>query len=221
LPAQDDANAHGGQLLSTVKRALGRQYRRAQRATEHFIFERGLQSTWTEDVSSGYLYLARGLWRSKVSRQDVLLDYGSGRGRMLLAAARYPFGRVIGLELNEADAEFARANAKLAAERLRCRRIDVVVGDATVWPVPDEVTYIYMFNPFWGETFEAMLDRVIESLERRPRPLTIVYANPTCATQLLARGRFERVRTSRGPRRKLAAQRVDTFRTVQRQPPGI
>jgi len=83
-----------------------------------------------------------------------------------------------------------------------------------VWPLPDDVSYIYLFNPFWDETFKGMLDRVLESLDRRPRRLTLIYANPTCATELLATGRFKRLRTSRGPRRNSPAQRIDVFRSI-------
>ena len=200
--------------LLIVKRWVGRRYRRVQRELEHVVFERGLESTWSPDVASGHLYLARGLRGCKVGREDVFLDYGAGKGRVLLAAARYPFRRIIGLELNEVDAEIARSNAAIAAPRLRCPHVEVVVADARVWPVPDDVTYIYLFNPFQGETFKETLDRVRESLDRRPRQLTIIYANPTCATELLATDRFKRLRTSHGPRRNSPAQRIDVFRST-------
>ncbi|HSZ14937.1 MAG TPA: class I SAM-dependent methyltransferase [Solirubrobacteraceae bacterium] len=200
--------------LLVVKAWVGRRYRRVQREVEHVVFERGLHSTWSPDVSSGHLYLARGLRGCRVGREDVLMDYGAGKGRVLLAAARLPFGRIVGLELNEADAEIARANASIAGPHRRCPRIEVVVADARLWPLPDDVTYIYLFNPFWDETFKGMLDRVLESLDRRPRQLTVIYANPTCAAELLATGRFERVRTSRGLRRGSPAQRIDVFRST-------
>jgi SAM-dependent methyltransferase len=206
------ARATGWLLI--VKQWVGRRYRRVQRELEHVVFERGLQSTWSPDVASGHLYLARGLRGCKVGREDVFLDYGAGKGRVLLAAARFPLGRIIGLELNEADAAVARSNAGIAAPRLRCPHIEVVVADARVWPVPDDVTYMYLFNPFQGEIFKEMLGRVLESVDRRPRQLTIIYANPTCATELLATGRFMRLRTSRGPRRNAPAQRIDVFRSI-------
>ncbi len=136
-------------------------------------------------MSSGHLFLYRGLLGSRIGQGDAFLDYGSGNGRVLLHAARFPFGRVIGLDLDEDALQVARANVSVAASRRRCKRIEVITGDATVWPVPDDVTYIYMFNPFRGEVFRAMLDRVVESLDRRPRPLTIIYAHPTCAEDLL------------------------------------
>ena len=200
--------------LLVAKTWVGRRYRRVQREVEHFLFERGLQSTWSPDVSSGHLYLARALRGRTVGRDDVFVDYGAGKGRVLLAAARFPFGRIVGLELNEADAEIARANARIAGPRRRCPQIEVVVADARWWPLPDDVTYVYLFNPFRGETFKGMLDRVLESLDRRPRQLTILYANPVCAAELLATARFERLRTSRGPRRSSPAQRIDVFHSI-------
>jgi predicted RNA methylase len=200
--------------LSALKRALGRLYRDVKRSLEHFVFEPGLRDTWVSDASSGHTYLARGLRGYTIKRSDTLLDYGSGKGRMLLAAGRYPFGRVLGIELDAEYCEIARTNAQLAAPRLRCPRIEVVSADATTWPVPDDVTYIYMYNPFWGETFRAMLDRVSESLDRRPRELTIIYANGKCTDELLATGRFRHVRTSRGIRPVLRHHRIDVFRSI-------
>ena len=200
--------------LLVAKIWVGRRYRRVQREVEHAVFERGLQSTWSPDVASGHLYLARGLRGSRVAREDVFMDYGAGNGRVLLAAARFPFARIIGLEINEAEAAIARSNASIAGPRRRCSNIEVVIADARLWPLPDDVTYIYMFNPFWDETFEGMLERVLESLDRRPRRLTLIYANPTCGARLLATGRFERLRSSRGLRRNASSQRIDVFRSI-------
>jgi SAM-dependent methyltransferase len=199
-----------------LKRWAGVGYRRLQRSLGHILFERGLQSTESPDVSSGFLYLRRGLRGSTVTSRDAFVDYGSGKGRVLLQAARLPFARVTGLELDEADCALARANAAAAraAGRVRCGEIEVLQEDATSWPLPDDVTYVYMFNPFKGEVFAAVLARVLESLERRPRPLTLIYANPTCGRDVLATGRFRRVRASRGPRRDIPGQRIDVFRAT-------
>lgn len=201
-------------LLANPKRLLGIPYRRAQSAFEGHVLERGLQPTWSGDATSGHTYLPRGLWGCRVGPSDTLLDYGSGRGRVLLQAARfYRFGRVIGVELDESEAAVARANlAVLESGRLRCPDVEIVIADATTWPVPDDVTYVYMFNPFWGDTFQAVLERICESLDRRPRALKLIYANPKCAEEVLATGRFERIRTSVGPRPDIPAHRIEVFR---------
>jgi SAM-dependent methyltransferase len=203
-----------GQLLSTVKRRLGRHYRGALRRLGHAVFERGLQSTDRSDVSSGHLWLYRAMWRSRVRPGDAFLDYGSGNGRILLHAARLPFARVIGLDLDERASAVARSNALAAASRRRCRRIEVITADATAWNVPEDVMFIYLYNPFRDEVFRGMLDRVLESLDRRPRPLRLLYANPVCAEMVLATGRFRRLRTSRGLRLDRPAQRIDVFEAL-------
>jgi len=52
-------------------------------------------------VAANWLTLRRLLRRSKIRPDDVFIDLGSGMGRMVLEAARYPFKRVIGVELVE------------------------------------------------------------------------------------------------------------------------
>jgi SAM-dependent methyltransferase len=199
-----------------LKRAVGRPYRTAVRRLERLVFERGLEDTAAEAGldSSGFLFIHRGLHGTRVTRDDVLLDIGSGKGRVLLQAARYPFGRIVGLELDDERNAVARRNLARARPRLRCPNVEVVNADATVWDVPDDVTYVYMFNPFGGDVFRAAVARLVDSLDRRPRPMTIIYANPRCAPDLLATGRFERVRVSRLPRPDLPLERIEVFRSV-------
>src|SRR6478609_9761998 len=50
-------------------------------------------------IPSNWLTLRRVLRRHDVRPDDVFIDLGSGKGRMVLEAARYPFRRVIGVEL--------------------------------------------------------------------------------------------------------------------------
>jgi SAM-dependent methyltransferase len=196
-----------------VKRSVGPVYRAAQRKLLHAIFERGLRSTEQVDISSGHFFLYRALWGRRISRADVFLDYGCGTGRVLQHAARLPFGRVIGVDLNAAQIEIAAENARRAAARRRCR-IEVLREDATRWQVPDDVSYVYLYNPFWGEVFAGMLERLCESLDRRPRQLTILYAYPTCGRQLRDTGRFELVRVSRGLRRDRPQNTIEVYRAI-------
>ena len=74
--------------------------------------------------------------------------------------------------------------------------------------------YIYLYNPFRDEVFREMLDRVLESLDSRPRPIKLLYANPQCGDDVLATGRFRRTRTSRGLRWDRPAQRIDVFEAL-------
>jgi SAM-dependent methyltransferase len=145
--------------------------------------------------------LRRALPRRSVSPRDVFLDLGSGQGRVVFQAARfYPFRRVVGVEL-VADLH-ARAAANIAGNRgrLRCRDVQLVCSDVLDFRIPDDVTVVHLYNPFTGNTFATVIDRLLASVDRRPRRLRIVYANPVEHEQLMATGRVRLARRVHGLR---------------------
>jgi ketosteroid isomerase-like protein len=140
---------------------------------------------------SGLLFLRRILPPREVNERDVFLDYGAGMGRVILQAAQYPFRRVIGVELSEQLAQTARENIERNAERLRCKDVTVVCSDAVEYEPPDDVTVVYLYNPFTGSIFARVLTKLIESVDRAPRMVRIIYANPVEEAALLDDRRFE------------------------------
>jgi SAM-dependent methyltransferase len=149
-------------------------------------------ATWRE--------LRRILRDDEVDPDDVFLDVGSGKGRILLQAARYPFRRIVGVEISPSLTEISRANLEAAQAGLRCRDTVVVTADAAEYRVPDDTTVVYMNNPLNGRAFEAFIARLLESLERRPRRLRLIYRTPTERRFLEGTGRFRLVRVRRGRR---------------------
>jgi predicted RNA methylase len=111
-------------------------------------------------------------------RDDVFLDYGSGLGRMLILAAMLPFKRVIGVELSPLLADKARENLANASHKLRCKNVEVVVADATVFEPPCDVTTIYFNNPFAGEILESVLRKIALSYQQTPRSMKLVCNLP-------------------------------------------
>jgi SAM-dependent methyltransferase len=136
--------------------------------------------------ATGYRTLRRAFHQIAVDRQDVFLDYGCGMGRPLIFAARRPFRRAIGVEMSPQLCQRARANLQ-TARGLRCRQVDVVQCAAEHYVLPDDVSVIFMFNPFRGQTLRAVIQQIESSLRRRPRPLSLLYLLPMAAEDLLAR----------------------------------
>lgn len=110
--------------------------------------------------------------------RDVLVDYGCGMGRVVIYAATWPFRRIIGVEISERLSEIARANVRRARGRLRCRDVEIVTADALSYRLPEDVTIVFMYNPFAGELLAGVLAGMRRSLARAPRELTLVYKNP-------------------------------------------
>lgn len=150
---------------------------------------------------SRWLTLPRILPRREVTSDDVFVDLGSGKGRVVFQAARlYPFERVIGVELVSQLSEIARGNIDRNRHRLACRDVELITSDALDYDVPDDVTVAYFGNPFVGDIFTAVIGKLLASVDRRPRHLRIVYSAPIEHRFLMQTGRMRVVRRLRGGR---------------------
>ena len=54
----------------------------------------------------------------------------------------------------------------------------VLNNDAFYFEIPDDADCIFMFNPFDEIIMSGVLENIEMSLERAPRKITILYANP-------------------------------------------
>lgn len=120
---------------------------------------------------------------------DVFADLGCGRGQALLIAGLQPFGRVIGVELIAELTRDAEANLRKARPRLKSRSVESVTCDVLEWPVPDDLSVVFLYCPFMGQIFHSTMARIFESYDRRPRPLHILYAYPWEHDWLMRTGR--------------------------------
>jgi precorrin-6B methylase 2 len=138
--------------------------------------------------------------KSDIGPDDVFIDFGSGMGRAVQQAAAFPFARVVGVEISEELNEIARTNFERNRARFACQQAEFVTNDATEFPVPDDLTYAYLFNPFTGETFRKVLGNIIASIDRNPRRLILIYHLPTEKDAVEATGRFRLIREKKTAR---------------------
>jgi SAM-dependent methyltransferase len=141
---------------------------------------------WYE--ASPWRTLSSVLPRDSVSVADVFADFGCGKGRVLLQAARYPFGRVVGVELSPEVAQVARHNVARLRRYLRCRDVEVVTADIVDFPIPNDLSVAFCYNPVRGVLFQRLLENLSESLARNPRPFQLIYHNPTMQHLVMQKG---------------------------------
>ncbi|WP_213806775.1 class I SAM-dependent methyltransferase [Granulicella sp. dw_53] len=109
----------------------------------------------------------------------TFVDLGSGKGRALLLASRFPFRRILGVELVLELSAVAAANiARFSADWKRCDRIEARNGDATAFDYPAEPLVIYLYHPFLAPVLKRCLRSLRRSVERHPREVYMVYFNP-------------------------------------------
>jgi hypothetical protein len=114
---------------------------------------------------------------------------GAGKGTAVLLAGSLPVRRVIGVELADELAETARRNVARNRDRIRARDVDIVTADALEWPIPDDLSVVYLYSPFYGDIFVQFVQRLLDAYDANPRPLRIVYNFPFEHNRLLATGR--------------------------------
>jgi SAM-dependent methyltransferase len=183
------------------------------------------EALWSTDSNRGpyapspWRVLRRILRPAEVSSADVFLDLGSGTGRVVLeAATAYPFRRVIGVELVPRLTEIARETIARNSHRLRCQDVELISADLADYEIPDDVTVVYLFNPFWGSLFDVIVAKLIASLDDRPRRLRLIYLTPTESARLEQTGRMRFVRHGRHRIRRWA--RLEYLAMYEIEPRG-
>ncbi|SEP21179.1 class I SAM-dependent methyltransferase [Trujillonella endophytica] len=108
---------------------------------------------------------------------SVFVDYGSGKGKMLMLATEFEFRRIVGIEYAPELHGIATENVRRLGSP-RSAQIEPVCADATTYELRDDENVFYFFNPFAREVLEIVVERIRESLERRPRHIWVIYFDP-------------------------------------------
>jgi hypothetical protein len=120
------------------------------------------------------------------------IDYGAGKGRVLLLAAQHPFAAVGGIEFAEELHDNATMNiAQFSRSRMKCRDVECVLHDIADVEPPDREAIHYFFNPFAPEMFAQTLKRIVASYHARPRRLYLILIDMDAAELLHRTGVFQ------------------------------
>ncbi|OAI38742.1 hypothetical protein AYO39_00765 [Actinobacteria bacterium SCGC AG-212-D09] len=158
---------------------------------------------------SSWLALRWGLRHVHAGPEDVLVDFGCGKGRVICEAARRPFARVVGVEISQRLLDVAHENVDRNRRRFSCQSIELVNADAAEWEVPDDMTVAYLYHPFAGAVFDRVLENIARSLRRNPRRVRLVYVGPILEREVIATGQFTVV-----GRRRALGREMKVFNTV-------
>jgi SAM-dependent methyltransferase len=124
-------------------------------------------------------------------REYTFVDFGCGKGRVLLVAANLGFREVIGVEFAHELADIAKKNLAI----MRVANAVIVEGDAANYRLNCDNAVIYFYNPFG----EEVMAKVISNLkEANARNLFVVYVTPNCADLLDQSGFLTRLGSPAG-----------------------
>jgi len=127
-------------------------------------------------VPSTFGIVATGIAEAKVvlgediAQASGFIDFGSGKGKVLIAAAKAGFRNITGIEYSEDLHRVASANLKVLGLEEVARSIH---GDAACFFPRPEDRVLYFFNPFEGEILEACLINIKSIAATGPRILIV------------------------------------------------
>jgi SAM-dependent methyltransferase len=103
--------------------------------------------------------------------ETTFVDVGSGKGRVLIVAATYPFERIVGVEYSPALVAICRNNLQKLHISDKC---EVIVTDAADFKFPDGNLLAFLYNPFDS----AILERVLKNLAATRGHVRIAQLGP-------------------------------------------
>lgn len=138
---------------------------------------------------SGSPQLARILRDMAIGPQDSIIDIGCGKGSAMRTMLRFPFAKVDGLELSPQTARIAVRNF----ERLKAKRVNIHVGDATRFAGYGDYSIFYFYNPFPAVVMQPVVEKLVELTLKSEKEIVIIYNNPTCGDLFDHSGVFSRI----------------------------
>jgi predicted RNA methylase len=123
-----------------------------------------------------YCVLERLAESGLIGQNDVVLDYGCGKGRVGFFLSYRTKAKTIGIEYDERIYESAINNRKSTISRIKP---DFVLTRAEEYAVPTEVNRCYFFNPFSVEILRKVMARIIESYYEHPREVFLFFYYPS------------------------------------------
>ena len=111
-----------------------------------------------------------------IGKKDVLLDYGSGKGRVGFFLSWQVRCRTIGIEYDKRLYQRAMDNLEHAAA---AGRIRFEMQNAERFKVPAAVNRCFFFNPFSVEVLQKVMARILESWYEDPREILCFFYYPS------------------------------------------
>jgi hypothetical protein len=124
----------------------------------------------------------------------TFVDIGSGKGRTLLMASDYAFRKIVGVELIIELHRAAKENiGAYQSPTQRCPNIETICADACAFSFPPAPLVLYLFNPLPESGIRRLIASLERSLTANPRPLYLLYHNPSLEHVIDERAVFVRV----------------------------
>jgi len=107
-----------------------------------------------------------------------LVDFGSGKGRIMVVAAYYGFKKITGIDFSQSLCNEATINIEKIKPLFPSTDFELICDDAVNYPVKNDDTVFFFFNPFDEVVMLQVVKNILASLKKNERKIYVVYVNP-------------------------------------------
>jgi SAM-dependent methyltransferase len=117
-----------------------------------------------------------------------VVDFGSGKGRILVVAAHYGYKKITGIEFSDSLCAEAENNIAKIKSGFAHTDFQIICDDAVNYAIKNEDSLFFFFNPFDETVMLQVVKNILFSLKQKPRKVFVVYINPLYKEIFLSAG---------------------------------
>lgn len=117
-----------------------------------------------------------------------LVDYGCGKGRVLIVAAYFGFKKITGIDFSRNLILEAEANLEKITHLFPETDFNVICDDVVNYKIEKDKNCFFFFNPFDEIIMLKVIKSILSSLKDFPREVWVIYINPLHKEMFLSAG---------------------------------
>ena len=112
------------------------------------------------------------------AKESTFIDFGCGKGRVLLLAIEHGFKSILGVEISPELSACCRRNLARATKPHPCSNVVLMEADAAKIELPPGPVTAFFFNPFHGPPLERVAQNLAENADKNSAEIWLIYLNP-------------------------------------------
>ena len=131
---------------------------------------------------SPYIQLKEIFDKYPPNENDHLIDFGCGKGRVLIMAAKYGCKNLYGIDISSCLLDVAKDNLEKCKEKNPEIKFELYCDDAKKYVFDYRINKVFFFNPFQLRVFLHIFNSLSRSLEEYPREVTVYFCGASEST---------------------------------------
>jgi ribosomal protein L11 methylase PrmA len=113
-----------------------------------------------------------------IHANDSIIDFGCGKGRVLVVASYYGFNTLTGIDFSKELCIEARKTIGTVQQKFPEKIYNIIYANAAEYEIGESANVFFFFNPFNEKVMLAVVKNILLSINKKPRKIYIIYLNP-------------------------------------------